>query len=223
MAIRLICGERGDIVRFERLARTAGVKNVYETELHIERRGLFSEEVLSQVRAGIKALRWTVAFQVEALHRNLDLDAKEVLLIIPVVRNLVLLKGRSYATAFLRHFATRARFWNAYEETSQSIQDLFNTVHAEYSRSHAKAPSLIPTDNSVIQSLHVIISPTMIYLQGPFVSFSIRSKYSKVETNFPARRVDHAHSFDVPNTISERSNRVLRSFPNKEDSFLRVR
>ncbi|KAJ7275343.1 RNA-directed RNA polymerase 2 [Mycena haematopus] len=187
LAIRLICSHRGDVARFERLARTAGVKNVYETELHIERRGLFSEAVLGQVRAGIKALRWSVAFQVEALHRNLYLDAKEILLIIPLVRRLVDLKGRSYATAFLRHFGTRARYWSAYEETSQTIEELFLEVHTEYAKSHAKAPSLIPSDNSIFQSLHVTISPTTIYLEGPF-----------------------------------RSNRVLRSFPNNHDYFLRV-
>ncbi|KAF7339912.1 RNA-dependent RNA polymerase [Mycena venus] len=130
LAIRLVCSNRGDVARFERLAKTAGIKNVYETELHVERRGLFSEPVLEQVRAGIKSLRWNVAFQVEALHRNLDLDAKEILSILP-----------------------------------STIPELFKEVHAEYSRSHAKAPSLEPADNSVFQSLHVVITPTTIYLQ----------------------------------------------------------
>ncbi|KAF7339727.1 RNA-dependent RNA polymerase [Mycena sanguinolenta] len=205
LAIRLICSHRSDVMRFERLAKTAGVKNVFETELHIERRGLFSEEVLSQARAGIKSLRWSVAFQVEALLRNWDLDAKEILLIIPLVRKLIDLKGRTYTTAFLRHFSTRARYWNAYEEVSQSIQDLFLEVHKEFRKWHAKAPPLVPSDNSIFQSLHVIISPTTIHLEGPFVS------------NPPGPTVP-----PPANVYQKRSNRVLRSFPNNQDYFLRV-
>jgi hypothetical protein len=173
LAIRLVCSTRNDMTRFQRLARTAGIKNVHESELHIERRGLFSEEVLRQVRDQIKVLRWSVAFQVEALYRNLHLDAKEILSIVPAIRNLVNTQGRSYATSFLRHFGTRARYWSIYDETSssQTIQQLFTEVHTQYARFHAKGPSLDPTDKSIFQSLHVIISPTTIYLQGPFVSF----------------------------------------------------
>ncbi|KAJ6519524.1 RNA-directed RNA polymerase 2 [Mycena sanguinolenta] len=174
LVIRLICSQRSDVMRFERLARTAGVKNVFESELHIERRGLFSEAVLTQALAVIRALRWSVAFQLEALLRNRDLDPKEIILIIPLVRELIDLKGRTYTTAFLRHFSTRARSWSAYEEMSQTIEELFLEVHKEYGKWHAKAPPLILSDNSVFQSLHVIISPTTIYLQGPFVKRSNR-------------------------------------------------
>ncbi|KAJ6574801.1 RNA-directed RNA polymerase 2 [Mycena capillaripes] len=175
LAIRLVCSTRGDLTRFQRLARTAGIRNVYETDLHIERRGLFSQEVLDQVQTQIRALRWSVAFQVEALLQNLDLDPTEILSIIPSIRDLIKSRKRTYATSFLRHFATRARYWGAYDETSQTIQQLFAAVHAEYSRSHAKVPSLLdPTDNSIFQSLHVIISPTKIYLEGPFVKRSNR-------------------------------------------------
>ncbi|KAJ7655119.1 RNA-directed RNA polymerase 2 [Mycena polygramma] len=170
LAMRLVCSTRSDMTRFQRLAKTAGIKNVYDAGLHIERRGLFSRPVLDQLQAHIKLLRWSVAFQVEALLRNLHLDAKEILSIIPSIRNLVSSQGRTYATSFLRHFGTRARYWDAYDDSTQTIQQLFVEVSQEYSRLHAKAPSLDPTDNSVFQSLHVVISPTTIYLEGPFRS-----------------------------------------------------
>jgi hypothetical protein len=53
----------------------------------------------------------------------------------------------------------------------QTIQQFFTQTHKEYSKSNALAPALTPTDSNIFQSLHVIISPTSIYLEGPFVSF----------------------------------------------------
>ncbi|KAJ7139818.1 RNA dependent RNA polymerase-domain-containing protein [Mycena epipterygia] len=188
LAIRLICGNRRDLGRFQRLAKTARIHNVYDTELHIERRGLFSAKVLKQVQNQIAELRWSVAFQVEALFRNLDLDATEILRIIPVVRRLVESEGRSYTTSFLRHFGTRARYWSSFGlDTSQTIEQFLAQLHTEYSGSHAMAPSLQPTDESIFQSLHVVISPTTIYLEGPFVKRSnrvIRSFHSKSHDSF---------------------------------------
>ncbi|KAJ6509230.1 RNA-directed RNA polymerase 2 [Mycena vitilis] len=197
LAIRLVCSTRGDMTRFQRLAKTAGVKNMYDAGLHIERRGLFSRAVMDQLQAHTKLLRWSVAFQVEALLRNLHLDAKEILSIIPSIRNLVSSHGRTYATSFLRHFGTRARYWDAYEDSTQTIQQLFGEVSQEYSRLHAKAPSLDPADQSVFQSLHVVISPTTIYLEGPFVKRSnrvIRSFDSKNHDSFlRVRQVESNH------------------------------
>ncbi|KAJ7169576.1 RNA-directed RNA polymerase 2 [Mycena filopes] len=176
VAIRLVCSTRGDVTRFQRLARTAGIRNLYESDLHIERRALFSSQVLDQVRAHIRKLRFSVAFQVEALLQRRDLDAKELLEIIPSIRQLVQSKGRSYATAFLRHFGSAVRYWAVYDGVSQTIGQFFIEVLGTYAKFHAKAPSLIPTDNnnSVFQSLHVIITPTTMYLDGPFVKRSNR-------------------------------------------------
>ncbi|KAJ7456685.1 RNA-directed RNA polymerase 2 [Mycena latifolia] len=188
LAIRLICSTRGDLSRFQRLAKTAGIHNIFDTELHIERRRLFAPEVLRRVQDEIKKLRWSVAFQVEALLRNLDLDAREILAIIHAIREMVELEGRSYTTSFLRHFATRARFWSSSDmDTSQTVPQLFSQLHTEYSKSHANAPTLNPTDTSIFQSLHVIISPTTIYLEGPFVKRSnrvIRSFHSQSHDSF---------------------------------------
>ncbi|KAK7064480.1 RNA-dependent RNA polymerase [Favolaschia claudopus] len=182
MAIRLICTSRSDLSQFERLAKTAGIKNIYENDMHVESpgRGLYSAEVLSRVRTEIKALRWNVAFQVEALHRDIALDSREILSIIAPIRELIHRKGRTYTAEFLRHFSAKARFWNAYEQTSQTIQELFAQSEAEYSKFHATA--LLPDDSSIVWSLHVIITPTKIRLEGPFVKRS-----NRVLRSFPKR------------------------------------
>ncbi|KAJ7783448.1 RNA-directed RNA polymerase 2, partial [Mycena maculata] len=187
IAIRLICGHHGDLGRFQRLAKTAGMHNVHEAELHTEHRGLFSPTVLGQLKTQIKALRWSVAFQAEALYRNLYLDPTEVLAIMPDIRHMGLVRGKDYTTAFLRHFGTQAQFWGAYGFQTQTIQQFFAEVHTQYLKFHAKAPSLDPSDKSVFQSLHVVISPTTIYLQGPFVKRSnrvIRSFHSRSHDSF---------------------------------------
>ncbi|KAJ7785996.1 RNA-directed RNA polymerase 2 [Mycena metata] len=193
LAIRLVCGSPGDGARFQRLARTAGIRNVYDSDLHIERRGLFSAQVLDEVRAHIGKLRWSVAFQVESLLLKRDLDGKELLELIPNIRQLVLSKGRTYATSFLRHFSSKVRYWSVFDlGISQTIRQFFIEALKDYDKFYAKAPSLTPTDNnnSVFQSLHVIVTPTTMYLEGPFVN---------------------------------RSNRVIRSFdPKNHDCFLRV-
>ncbi|KAJ7042548.1 RNA-directed RNA polymerase 2 [Mycena alexandri] len=210
LAIRLVCGNQGDGVRFQRLARTAGIRNVYDSELHIERRGLFSAQVLDEVKAHIEKLRWSVAFQVQSILQKLDLDAKELLELIPHIRQLVYSKGRSYATSFLRHFSGRVRYWSVFDlGITQTIQQFFIEVLKEFAKFYAKAPSLTPTDNnnSVFQSLHVVITPTTMYLEGPFPGelpiISITMQYLML--------------------VAERSNRVIRSFdPKNHDSFLRV-
>ncbi|KAJ7130056.1 RNA-directed RNA polymerase 2, partial [Mycena crocata] len=188
LAIRLICSHRDDLGRFRRLAKVAGIHNVYDSELHIERRGLFTEQVLNGVRDVIKKLRWSVAFQVEALLRNLYIDARELLDIIPALRQMVVTKGRSYTTSFLQHFGTRARYLTFYDSgSSQTIQQFFLELHTEYSKIHAKAPDLLPTDKSIFHSLHVVITPTTIYLEGPFVNRSnrvIRSFHSRSHDSF---------------------------------------
>ncbi|KAJ7225794.1 RNA-directed RNA polymerase 2 [Mycena pura] len=188
LAIRLICGHRDDLARFQRLARAANLRNVHETELHVERRGLFAVKVLNEVQSHISKFRWNVAFQVEALLRNISLDGKEILAIMPAIRVMVNSRGRSHTTAFLRHFGTKARYWNFYaSETIQTVEQLFAAEQAEYFRLHAKAPSLRPSDDSIFEALHVIITPTCIYLDGPFVKRSnrvIRSFDSKNHDSF---------------------------------------
>ncbi|KAJ6627235.1 RdRP-domain-containing protein [Mycena sp. CBHHK59/15] len=184
-AIRVICTSPDDLNRFRQLGRTAGIHNIYTSELYVERRGLFSANVLKKLQDHLKVLRWSVAFQVEALLRCGALDATEVLAIIPDIRLMVVSKGRSYTTSFTRDFGNKVLHWNEFDgDKPQTIQEFMADVEAEFAKSSAKMQSsLQSTDKSLFQSLHVTISPTAIFLYGPFRS-------NRVIRSFPSSKHD---------------------------------
>ncbi|KAJ7630644.1 RNA-directed RNA polymerase 2 [Roridomyces roridus] len=184
LALRLVCGNTNDLGIFRRLAKTARI-SLHDTEVQSEGRGLFSADILEQVEARISALRWNVAFQVEKIFRNLCVDGQELLTIIPRIRDMIDLHGRTYTTTFLRHFGPLVQFWYPdYDSIRlQSIEEYFDQVHDDFEKL-VKAPSLDPTDNSVFQSLHVTITPTTIYLDGPFRSNRVIRRYLKHQDCF---------------------------------------
>ncbi|KAJ7071542.1 RNA-directed RNA polymerase 2 [Mycena amicta] len=173
--LRLICNNANDLSRFHRLAKAANIRNIYETEIHMEQRGLFAPDVLRQLTDHIAGLRWSVAFQVEALWRNSNLDARELLGLLPAIRKMVKTWGRSHTTSFLSHFGHRARYWMFYDDASNthSIEEFFRKEHVNYLKKPA-TQTLHPAHSDTFESLHVAVTPTSMWLDGPYPDVSNR-------------------------------------------------
>lgn len=170
-SIRLVCSSRDDLRRFRQLSIKARAHTVHDFESPVERRGLFLPEVFDGLELQLRSMNWCVAFQVESIVRARVLDIKEMLELMTKVRDIVARKGKTYAASFLRHFKTKAMAWNFNSDTWYiPILQCFLLAEVEYEK-QSKAPSLMPTDNSLFQSFHVIVTPTAIVLDGPFVGF----------------------------------------------------
>jgi RNA-dependent RNA polymerase len=191
LAIRLICRDGNHVLRFRRLCRDAQMEPS-DFDYPVEYRSIFSARNLDSLQEWLQALDFEVAFQVESLTRALIVDIEEMLDLRADIDKIVETNGAQYTSALLRHFSGQARMLllsgddesNEYKET---IRQCFQRSEKEFK---LQAPSsTATTGDTVFDCLHVIQTPTTIYLEGPF---------------------------------PERSNRVIRSYPNHHSNFLRV-
>ncbi|KAK0465407.1 RNA-directed RNA polymerase 2 [Desarmillaria tabescens] len=193
-SLRLLCDNVDELHKFLDLSHTAQFHNISNKEYPADRRGLFSSHLLDDLAQWQRYFHWSIAFQVEALVRNLVLDAKEMLRLMPDIQRMFLVEGKDYTASFLRYFRPRAEAL-FYDETSLSaetddvVRQCFLLAEQDY-KTQARAPSLKPTDGSLFESLHIVITPTRMILDGPY---------------------------------PERSNRVIRTYSSaNHESFLRV-
>lgn len=177
-SLRLLCDSVDELQKFHDLSRTAQFHNISNTEYPADRRGLFSSHLLDDLARWKRYFHWSIAFQIEALVQNLVLDAKEMLGLMPDIQRIFLVEGKEYTALFLRYFRPRAEALFSDEtsvpaETDEAVLHCFMLAEQEY-KAQAKAPSLKPTDGSLFESLHIIITPTRMILEGPYPERSNR-------------------------------------------------
>ncbi|THU91778.1 RdRP-domain-containing protein [Dendrothele bispora CBS 962.96] len=191
LALRLVCRSTRDLQQFRTLCATAQLRTLHDWEYPVEKGHLFSREALEQLNEVLRKLNWCVAFQVEAFLRHAYIDAKEALQLIPVILKLVKARGKQYVASFLRHIGPQLRDrYVGYNSTQQSIANFLLDAEREYF-DYRKKQSITPVEGSLFDALHVVITPTTMFLEG--------------KRPFP-----------------ERSNRVIRSYIDNHESFLRV-
>ncbi|KAI0361727.1 RdRP-domain-containing protein [Trametes cingulata] len=203
LALRLECRSLGDLDTFRKLARAAQVRPD-NFAYHIDRRGLFAQNVRDEYALWAARQPWTVAFQVEALLRSWLLDFREALRLCQPIEKLTRQKGREYTAALLRDFAAYAKalYWYGEDRARSeegrtlpaeaSLEDpvaLFNRVRAKFV--YKPMPTALETADATapFHCLRVTVTPTTMILEGPF---------------------------------PERSNRVMRTYFRSQDCFLRV-
>ena len=177
LAIRLVCASFDDLHRFRDLSLIAQLHNIQDYECPVVRRGLFSKVGMDELQDWQGRFDWSVSFQIEAIMRSMDVDVREMLDLMPEVERVVKANGKEYAAGLLRYFAPRARalFWNPIEEYEgdQSVTQCFLSSEIEYEK-QKNLPSLKPSEGSLYEALHVIITPTTMFLEGPFPERSNR-------------------------------------------------
>jgi len=114
------------------------------------------------------------------------LDTSELLDLLPRVKEILDLKGKNYTAKLLKEFRNVASgLWYS-DDYNENISSCFNSVEQEFKK-QGDMLSLIPDDGSYYQSLHVIITPTTMFLNGPYPERSnrvIRKYASENHENF---------------------------------------
>ncbi len=131
---------------------------------------LFSPEVVDEYKLWIEDLPWEVAFQVEAIVLNMAVDLREMLSLKPKILDILGKYKKDYTWELLRHFGSRL---STYSDTEGEVSQWFDSAADEFAKI-SKTPSLEPTDGSLFQAWHVTITPTSMFLEGPFPERSNR-------------------------------------------------
>ena len=174
LAMRLVCTASHDLKKFKELARLVQL-SVSEVEYGIDYRELFSATALAELQKWLRRLDWCISFQIEALVRSLALDVREMLSLKSRVESMINRKGTSYTASMLRYFGPKARdfFWDPYNPSEQTIEAYFVHEEVQYDVL-SKSLSIEPTDGSLFDAYHATVTPTTIYLDGPFLERSNR-------------------------------------------------
>ena len=213
LAIRLICKTEADVRMFKRLGKTAKLPEPQDFGYAIEYRGIFSTFKTAALEEWLRLLDFQVAFQVEALIRSFVVDLEELLGLQRDINTLVRGKGSAFTAAFLRHFRTQVRLlcWDYNEslESSESVEQCFKRCLQDF-----KLPSrpsvLTRPGEGTFDCLHVIQTPSTIYLEGPFPERS-----NRVIRSYPGHHLNFLRvSFTDEDRLQYRFNREVdgRSF-----------
>ncbi|TRM65783.1 RNA dependent RNA polymerase-domain-containing protein [Schizophyllum amplum] len=174
LALRIVLSSQEYMRRFHELASVAELHHLDEYDYPAVRRGVFSLTHMDKLAAWQKRIPWPIAFQIESLLRCLNLDPTEILSFIPTIHAIYKASGTQYCALFLKYFQGRLDAWCAYEdENSENIQQCFDNAMREFAKQNS-VEVIKPTDGSVFDSLHVIVTPTTMYLEGPFPERSNR-------------------------------------------------
>ena len=170
LALRVICSSPTDIATFTNLCDEAQMRaKVDELEIWTSRsKLLFSAEVVDKYQLWVENLPWEVAFQVEAIVQNMLVDLYEMLSLRPKISD-ILRQGKDYAWKMLRHFGSRL----SHSDTEGNVSQWFGDAAEEFAKISG-TPSLEPTDGSLFQAWHVTITPTSMFLHGPYPEQSNR-------------------------------------------------
>ncbi|KAJ7577369.1 RNA-directed RNA polymerase 2 [Mycena floridula] len=199
LALRLVCRSREDVLRFTQATRTAELNlRIDDSEYFIERRGLFSRQVLYDLFTWFTQISFDTAYQIEALVRNQDVDPREIMELRPEINQLILVAkqkgtvdGAEYIRQVMQDFGRKARFLYWSPDEPKTLKQCFLDSKRDWDRSSSRRPTVSrPNDDDLFMCLHVTITPSAMYLEGP---------------------------------LPERSNRVIRSYhPRHRANFIRV-
>ena len=173
LAIRLVCCSPNDLLTFSNCSKAAQLHNIYDYEYPVVRRELFSSDKLEKLQKWLRYFNWSVTFQIEALVRSLAVDVAEALELMPYIKQIVETKGKDVAASMLRKFRSKAKyiFWNAGEEVN--LRQCFLDFEKECDKPTSSS-SLKPSEGSLYEAFHVQITPTTMFLEGPFPERSNR-------------------------------------------------
>ncbi|KAF9535863.1 RNA-directed RNA polymerase 2 [Crepidotus variabilis] len=175
LGIRVVCRSGRDLREFRRLCETAQLHKLYDYEYPVERRSLFSEHLMLNVRQILRQIDWVIAFQMQGLIWDLAIDLSEATQLLPEIIRVRRERGKLFAAIVIQKFKPHAQYFDNEEEgnTSMGILDRFRQVEEDISKQQSLV-SPRPTDGSIYDSYHVEVTPTTIHLDGPFPEQSNR-------------------------------------------------
>ncbi|KAJ3516786.1 hypothetical protein NLJ89_g906 [Agrocybe chaxingu] len=172
LAIRLVCRSAADLAQFRRLCNQARLRKPTDDEYPTAKRDLFSSFALEQLQTYLRQFNWCVSFQIESIMRQMAVDTKEMLSLIPYIIQATESKGRTFAASLLRKFKDQVRIMFADDDGGDVVRCFLET--REDLEKEGVLEPLQPSDGSLCQSYHVNITPTTMFLDGPFPERSNR-------------------------------------------------
>lgn len=171
--LRLVFTSREGCDTFLSLLKAAGIPHGHTFEIPVERRHLFSLNLLNAIDRHLPTFPWCIAFQLASLLHNMTLDASELLDLIPQVKELWRIKDEIYVAKLLREFQNSASAFSFDDgEDQTSISSYFSSFNRAFEPDAPPVP--FPGDGSYFQSLRVTLTPTRMFLEGPFPERSNR-------------------------------------------------
>ena len=168
--VRLVLKNDDDLQLFCRMCSKAEIQipnQLPHGEIDVQRLGIFSSVNLAKVFNWIAKLPWPVAFQCEALLRNLRLNVLELLTLRTQIEGLAGLEAQ-YASQVLRHFHTvlpslrrDETYLTAFDRAVQEYDQLLGVNKLELGAKYYYAH-------------HVSFTPSAIRLEGPYLHQSNR-------------------------------------------------
>jgi len=197
LALRLVCNSPGSLEMFRTLCRISPLGKASDDIYHKEYRQLFSAELRERFESWSAQLDFEVAFQVEKIVRDGEVDFREILALRQDVEDLVRSNGVEHTVGVLRSFlsALREAAWDVHPSY---ILVLFRTAAREY------APEIKSLANMALEDTfscyHVSVTPTAMKLSGPF-----QERSNRVFRRYPDR-----HSCFIRVTFEEETRLQLR-------------
>lgn len=167
IAIRLVCESVNDLQEFRRRCM-GNIHKLSSEEYPIAYRDLFSEALMAKFQTYLRKFNWCVSFQLEAIIRDLRVDMQEMVQMMPTAVRIYRVRGKEFTSAVLRKFTVEIRRLFAeddYENATDPVQCLLQ-CEKEVSKNFS-LETLKPTDGSLCDAYHVIITPTSMRLEGP--------------------------------------------------------
>ncbi|KAH9850349.1 RdRP-domain-containing protein [Lenzites betulinus] len=168
------------------LCREGGIPAPVKFQIDAVNCGLFRPETMHAVWEWIAKFKWPVAFQLEALLRNSVLDTGSLYDLREKIEKLHD-EDPEFAADVLRHFAEKLQ--TASKKRGETVVECFDNTLAD---DRAIMESLADMDPAWFESkgtlkcYHVIVTPTLILLEGPYDTQSNRvvRKYHDYRENF---------------------------------------
>lgn len=197
LAARFICDARSSLDMFRALCRISPLAKASDDVYHMERRQLFSAELMTRFESWLAQLDFEVAFQVEKTVRDAAVDLREVLTLREAVGDLVRSKGIKHTVGVLRSFhpMLKESLWDV---RPNYIRDLFHKATKNYTPETRRLADMAFEDT--FSCHHVSVTPTAMKFSGPFPERS-----NRVFRRYPDR-----HSCFIRVTFEEETRLQLR-------------
>lgn len=182
--LRLLCQGSYSLVVFSNMVARAGLRHRFDSApREVHRRQLYTPQAFEELDTHFAALPWGIAFQTEALLRNLVLDIQELLSILPNIHELLASEGEKYTIEFIRYFSSQLSSIPCENNEDDPITKYWKVYLSTY-----RIPSE-PTwaeNQDIFGAMHAKVTPTSIRLEGPFPERSNRviRSFRKTEQAF---------------------------------------
>ncbi|KAI9060668.1 RdRP-domain-containing protein [Trametes sanguinea] len=178
--IRLLLNHEVRSKSLKALCEEAGIKPPSKVKIDVENCGFFRPKTMGAVQEWIRGFTWPVAFQLEALLRNVLLHTGHLHFLRSDIEELHE-EDPEFAADVLRHFSEKLQS----KHRDETVVDCFRNTLAIARDMEDEEEGLSPSKGT-IKCYHVIVTPTRELLEGPYDTQSNRvvRRYYDYRENF---------------------------------------